>query len=63
MPASKLKCGHITALYRAKLYSGIGKKACEGKGVPSGISQDNWIHYNLFCALDEIATHLEEKDK
>lgn len=63
MPASKLKKYNFGALYRMKLTCHIGKSACEGKGVPQGLRQEDWRFYQLFCALEDLAEYLEEVKK
>jgi len=50
------------ALYRATLSCKIGKDACEGLGIPSGVMREDWVLYQLFSALEEIARALGEDD-
>jgi len=50
------------ALYRATLSCKIGKDACEGRGIPSGVMREDWVFYQLFSALEEIARALGEDD-
>jgi hypothetical protein len=47
------------ALYRVKLSCSIGKKACEGVSIPSGIDKQSWLFYQLFSALEDMARAME----
>ncbi len=47
------------ALYRCKLSCKIGKDACEEKGIPEGVHRADWIYYQLFSALEDLAIALE----
>ena len=46
------------ALYRCMLSCGIVKSACEGGGdIPKGVARQDWIAYNMACAIEELARH------
>ena len=45
-------------LYRCRMTLQIGKNAIDGKGVPKGIRSEDWIAYQLFSAIEDIAIHL-----
>jgi hypothetical protein len=59
----KPKPKRITAAYRARLGCQIVKKACEGEGIPPNVPRYDWMWYNLFCVLDDLATAIEEGRK
>jgi hypothetical protein len=50
-------------LYRCKLTCCIGKKACENRDIPNGIHKNDWIMYQMFCAIEDLAMHLEGQTK
>ena len=47
------------ALYRCSLSCKIGKDACEDKGIPAGANKQDWLFYQLFSAIEEIAMAME----
>lgn len=49
------------ALYRCILSCGVVKSACEGKGIPKDCRREDWIDYNLACAIEGLAQHLMER--
>ena len=49
------------AIYRLRLTSSIGKKACEGEGIPPGVRKEDWIFYQIFSSLEELAIIYKEK--
>jgi len=52
-----------TPLYRCKLTCSIGKKACENVGIPKGVRKEDWIMYQMFSAIEDLAMHLEGQTK
>ncbi len=61
MGMEKSKTRKEVALWRCKATCRIGKKACEGIWVPEGINRQDWIQYQMFCALEDLARAMEEK--
>ena len=57
-PRTKKEC----ALYRCRLTCQIGKDACEGKGIPSDVRRKDWIFYQMFSALEDLALALTVDD-
>ena len=51
MPGSKKEW----ALYRCRLSCGIGKRACERIDVPPSVDRGDWIFYQLFAAIEDLA--------
>lgn len=51
------------SLYRCKLTCSIGKKACENVGIPHGVRKEDWIMYQMFSAIEDLAMHLERQMK
>ena len=47
------------SLYRCKLTCSIGKKACENVGIPHGVRKEDWIMYQMFSAIEDLAMHLD----
>ena len=50
---------HLRIGYTASMI----KEACEGRGVPSGVSRQDWIAYNQACLVEELARMLVEMNK
>lgn len=51
------------ALYRCKLSCDIGKRACEGVGIPDGIKPESWTLYQLFAAIEDLALAMQDKNR
>ena len=50
------------ALYRCKLSCKIGKDACEGVNIPGDVRRKDWIFYQLFSAVEDMAIALGDGD-
>lgn len=50
-------------LYRCKLTCSIGRKACENVGIPCGVRKEDWIMYQMFSAIEDLAMHLDGQVK